>query len=241
MGEAYEGGFELGGGEVDAGFQHAGEESGVAVGTGGPGLVEIVDGSVGEEGGEHRAGPLDEQGHAGGDGGLGQARLELRSPLLERLVGVRSLERAQRRQSGGDAQGIPGEGAGLVDGARRGDHLHQVPPPTVGADRQAPADGLAERRQVGLDAEGSLRAGPAQAEAGDHLVEHQERAGLVAAGPDRLQKTRTGRHDAHVGGDRLHDHRRDLAAEPGEGIPDRLRIVVGSDDGPRPAPLGHTR
>ena len=77
---------------------------------------------------------------------------------------------------------MAGQRPGLVDGTDRRDEVHEVGPAAVGADRHAAADDLAERREVGPDAEARLGAAGTDAEAGDHLVEDEQRA----VGPGRL-------------------------------------------------------
>ena len=79
------------------------------------------------------------------------------------------------------------QGARLVDGAQRGDHAHHVGPPAVGRDVEASADDLAQRREVGGDAVELLR--PAShPEAGDHLVEDQQRRPALALGPQAAEE-----------------------------------------------------
>jgi hypothetical protein len=89
----------------------------------------------------------------------------------------------QRRQPGGGRKRVPGERARLVHGSQRRHHGHDVAPAGVGGDRQPAADDLAEAREVGADTEGCLCATGSEAEAGDDLVEHEERTGAVALRP----------------------------------------------------------
>ena len=49
------------------------------------------------------------------------------------------------------------------------------------------------------------------------------------------------RHQAHVGGDRLHDHRREIGAVAVEGLVERGVVVVGHDDGVGDGALGDAR
>ena len=58
-----------------------------------------------------------------------------------------------------------------------------------------------------------LRATGAEPEAGDHLVEHQQRADPVALGAQPLEEAGRGSDDAHVGGDRLDEHRGHVVVE----------------------------
>ena len=98
--------------------------------------------------------------------------------VSSRVVEARIVRRSQSSvaRPGGHRQRVARQRARLVDRPGRRDLLHQVAPAAVGADRQAAADDLAERRQVGRDAEPLLRAAARHAEAGHHLVEDQQRA-----------------------------------------------------------------
>ena len=66
--------------------------------------------------------------------------------------------------------------------------LHELAPPGERRDREPVGHGLAERRQVGDDPVLGLRAAEPPAEAGDHLVEHEDRALPVAEIRDPLQE-----------------------------------------------------
>ncbi len=100
-----------------------------------------------------------------------------------------------------------------------------------GAHREAAADDLAERGEVGRDAVALLRAAERHAEAGDDLVEDEHDAVRVAQVAQTLQEALGGRHDAHVAGDRLDDDRRDLVAFCGERCRNRVEVVVREHDG----------
>ena len=97
------------------------------------------------------------------------------------------------------------------------------------AERQVSArDRLGERHQVGRDAVvvgGEPRAEPA--EAGDHLVEDQQRAALVAQLPQTLQIALGGREHAAGADHRLgHDRRDPLRAVVGDGVAHRREAVA---------------
>ena len=98
---------------------------------------------------------------------LGQAGRERLEPLVGRLVA----EQPERGQAGGHRQRVARERAGLVDRPGRRDVVHDRGRGPVGRRRQAAADDLAQRRQVGRDAVELLRAAVGDAEAGHHLVE----------------------------------------------------------------------
>ena len=82
----------------------------------------------------------------------------------------------ERGDAGGGGQRIAAQRAGLKDFAGRQHVVHDVGPAAVGADRQAAADDLAQRGQIGRDAEQRLGAAIGHAKAGHHLVEDQQRA-----------------------------------------------------------------
>ena len=120
----------------------------------------------------------------------GESRLEPRAAPLELVVDARIAEPPQHRQPGGGRQRIPGERARLVDGAGRREQLHHVGAAAERGERQPAADDLAEDRQVGRDAVALLRAAAGDAEAGDHLVEDEQRARRVAELAQRLRGSR---------------------------------------------------
>ena len=74
-------------------------------------------------------------------------------------------------------------------------------------------------------------AGPS-AEAGDHLVEDEQRARARCSGArSPARKPSAGRDEAHVGGDRLDEHRGEVGAVAVERRVERGVVVVGDDDG----------
>ena len=119
-----------------------------------------------------------------GDPGLGgrraQAGFQPRAELLEALVRRVVAQRAERARAGGRGQRIAAERAGLKHLAGRQHVVHDLGAAAVGPDGQAAADDLAERRQVGLDAQPLLRPAIGHAEAGHHFVADQQRAVLLA-------------------------------------------------------------
>ena len=86
---------------------------------------------------------------------LGQAAqpaCQLLGADLQRRPDLRLPQLAERGDAGCHRQGVARERPGLVDRPGRRDHFHDLAPAAVGADRQAAADHLAQRRQVRLDA-----------------------------------------------------------------------------------------
>ena len=84
-------------------------------------------------------------------------------------------------------------------------------PPYAPTGRPPPIT-LPKRGEIGRDAEARLRAAERDAEAGDHLVEDQQRAVAIAQRAQPAQEALGRKHQTHVPGDRLDDDRGDLAA-----------------------------
>ena len=150
--------------------------------------------------------------------------------MLELLVHGVVPQAAQHGQPGRRRQRVPRERARLVDVADRRQLLHQVAAPAERGERQPAAGDLAEDGQVRDDAEALLRAAAGHAEAGDDLVEDEQRAGQVTEPPQPLEEARHGRDDAHVPGDRLDEHARQPLAVCGHRLGGRVEVVVGADD-----------
>src|SRR5262249_30033824 len=196
MSKRDEGGFELRGGEEDAAVEHGVEESAVARG------VRLLGGCVvrhqraGEEGGEHGADAIDGERDTRRAGAIFQARLELRATPLEPRIHLGRAESAERGETGCDGERVAGEGARLIDPARRGDALHEAAGPAVGAHGETAADDLPEAGEVGSDAVERLGPAVRDTKARDDLVEDQERAVPVAEGAQPREETGCGRHHA---------------------------------------------
>ena len=71
----------------------------------------------------------------------------------------------------------------------------------------------------------------AESEAGDDLVEDEQRAGLLGLFAEGLDPLRSLDEEAAVGGDPLDEDRGDLAPALGEERADRVLVVEGEDDG----------
>ena len=112
----------------------------------------------------------------------------------------------------------------LVHGTERGQHGQHVLGTAEGADRQPPADHLSEAPQVGPHPGQRGRSALAEAEPGDHLVEHQQCACRVTGCPQPLEEARRRRDESHVGGHRLDDDACHPVVELGH-------HVVGDDHG----------
>ena len=105
---------------------------------------------------------------------------------------------------------VSGQGARLIDGAERCHLLHQLPAAAVGANRHTAADNFAIGHKIGTDTIVLLGAAGCQTEAGNDLVKNEKRAAFVTQLSQALQKAGLGRNNAHVCGNRLHNHRRHL-------------------------------
>ena len=88
------------------------------------------------------------------------------------------------------------------------DRLHDLARAAQGRDRITAAHGLAQNRDIGLDAELLLRAAGGHAHAGDHFVEDQQRAVVVRQRAGDFQKVIVRGNDAGIAHHRLHDHGR---------------------------------
>src|SRR5205807_8729811 len=110
------------------------------------------------------------------------------------------------------------------------ERIQEVAPASDRAQWKAVRDGLAERREVGGDAQQRLRPAEGDAEPGDHLVEDQHGALAVAPGADRFDVPRSGRDHARVAEDRLEDDRGDLPTVEARGRAQGVRVVPGEHD-----------
>ena len=144
-------------------------------------------------------------GSLGGGGGFAQAVFQAGGEGFEQGVGGAVLEDVERGDAGGHGQGIARERAGLVDGPGGRDLVHQVGAAAVSADGQTAADDLAQAGEVGLDAVEPLRPAQADAEAGHHFIEDEQRPVLVAQGAKALEVAGRGGHDADVAADRARE------------------------------------
>ena len=104
---------------------------------------------------------------------------------------VVGLHLVEHRAGRGGGERLAAEGRGVVAGLERGGHLGPGP---AGADGHAVAEGLGHRDDVGHDAEVlEAEPPPGAAEAGLHLVDHEQDAPLVA------QPAHAGKYSAVAG------------------------------------------
>ena len=193
---------------------------------------------IAEEHREQGARGLDDVRDPGGGERIGHQLLQGPGGAGERVVGG-LVQTVQRRETRRRRERVPGQGPRLVDGPGRGEQPHQVLATAEGADGKAAADHLPEGHQVrgpaAVRAVDPVVALARRAEAGEHLIADQQRAGgvrglgqeAVEADPVLLER----RHHAHVRGRGLGDDRGDLLTPLGEQGPHRLAIAVGQHHG----------
>ena len=180
------------------------EETGKGFGVRCPRFGEVTRPAIPEKDGQQRSDAGDACArHA-------QAGLEPRRLRLDLGVDAWS-QQVQSRLARRHHHRVSRQCAGLVHGAGWRDKVHQVGSAPVGADGQAAADDLAENREVRADAVQLLCSARCDAEAGDDLVEDQQRARLRGQLAEPRKESGGRRDHAHVGGHRLHDHCGDIA------------------------------
>ena len=107
--------------------------------------------------------------------------------------------------------------------------------------REPAAHHLAERGEVRRHSVVVLRPAVPHPEPGDHLVEQQHGSAVVAQRPEPFQESGLGRHDAHVGRDRLDRDDRDLATALGHDRSHGVQVVEGHRERVARGTLGDTR
>ncbi len=152
------------------------------------------------------------------------------------------VELRQDGEAGGGGERVPAQGAGLVDGAERRELVHDVGAAAERGERETAADDLAEHREVGRDAEArpARRPGPRR----NPVMTSSQTSSAPASVQRRRRPARkpsAGGDQAHVGGDRLDEHRRELGAVAVERVVERGVVVVGDDDGVGHRALGDAR
>ncbi len=133
------------------------------------------------------------------------------------------------RNAGPHRQRIAGKSAALINRPQRRNLLHQLPPATVSAHRQAAADNLAKADQIRLHAENTGRRMIIQAEAGNNLVKNQDNAVLRAKAAHLGQKALGRRHHAHIAGHRLHNQAGHLALVGRQQLRQGGGVIVRAD------------
>ncbi|VWC44722.1 hypothetical protein BAR24066_07266 [Burkholderia arboris] len=213
--------------DVDALFEHVIEEQ-----------VQVL----GEFQTEHRAEPRDLDRRLGLHEERIQRACDLRGPFVERGLQRRAFlfDLLQHGQRGRHRQRVLAERAaerGAVRDRERvvavGPHaavdgVHEAGGAGDDAQRQAAADDLAVRREIGPDAEHGLRAARMDAEAGDHFVEDQRDTGLFGDAAQFLEK-RDGLQGRVAALHRLHHHGRQGRRHAAYGLERGVAAVVEQD------------
>ena len=162
-----------------------------------------------------------------------EAGLEMKAELVEagESVGRAAGKLLELGESGRHGQRVAGKRARLIDRADGRDHVHHIRAPAEGTDGKSAADHFPEAGKIRCEVLQALHARLAEAEAGHHFIENEERAVLFRDRGKQLQVSGFRENEAGVGGVGLDDDCGDLIPhfleEPGE----RLGIVVGKDDG----------
>ena len=107
---------------------------------------------------------------------------------------------ALRVQSGGDSHRISRQCARLIHGTERRYACHHITPAAESAERHAAANDFAQRNQIRSDAEQALRALGADAKAGHHFVQYQQRPVTCAQCAQSVEKSAVRHHQIHVAG-----------------------------------------
>ena len=151
---------------------------------------------------------------------------QLRCQLLQLCVGPRFFKSLQRRDPGGDRQGISGERPCLVYWTFRGYPLHYFPVPSISPHRQPSSDDLSEACQIGFDVQDFLRSAIRQSKAGHYFVKNQKRAVFARELAQSLQKPSRRQHGSHVSCDRFNDYCGNLRPVMFEHLLQRVAVVV---------------
>ncbi|KAF1852355.1 hypothetical protein Lal_00037083 [Lupinus albus] len=180
---------------------------------------------------EHAADGIGGEAHAGRLGGSGEAIGQLAGLGGQMGVEVRLLDDLQGRHAGRHRHGVARERAGLVDATQRRQMLHHLGAATESGHRQAAADHLAQRRQVGNDAVQFLGAATCHAEARHHFIEDQDGAVFGTQAAHGAQEFIRSTHQVHVARHRFHDHAGNLVAGILEGLFQLGGVVVVQHQG----------
>ena len=186
---------------------------------------------IGKKAGEHGAHAVECDRHTCFRSRSTNSLFEISRNLLERFVHAGLGKEPKRLDAGGHRKGISRQGACLIDGSDGSDFLHDLTSAAESPYRQTAANHFAEACKVWFDLVALLSASVRYAEAGHHLVEDEDDAVLIADPPEAFEKSRFGRHAAHVPCHRLDNNACDLLTFTGCDILERVEIVVRNRDG----------
>ncbi len=117
-------------------------------------------------------------------------------------------------------------------------HCHDVGSAAERRNRRTAPHDLSERRQVRYDAGPALRAVEAEAKPRHDFVENQQRTASPRTIAQPLEESRFRRNEAHIGGDRLDQDRREIAVRFVRPLVDRREVVITRDEHVAPYALG---
>ena len=180
---------------------------------------------------EHRPDALDDGRDGSGGERVGEALCQPLSTARHRVPGRAVVFGQHVEALGRHREGEVGCVLGpVVQHAAAGEDVHDAGRSGDGGEREPGAQRLPERGEVARDAVERLTAARVEAKAGHRLVDDQHRAVLVAQTAHLIQIAGPRRDDAHVGHDRLCDHRRHPSLVPGEAVGQELGVVPRADD-----------
>src|SRR5579862_2718238 len=180
VGGGEEGSFKLRGSEEDAAVEQAAEIGGVAGGIGRFGVGIVSYGSFGEEESGKRSNGVDLSRYFLLTEDFTKAGDKCRREFFDPFVQPGLVELIEGSDSSAHGEGVAGKSSGLIDGAERGDAIHDFCSSTVGRNGQTAANDLSKGGEVSFDAVERLTGAVAKAEAGDDLV-HDEQSAMFAA------------------------------------------------------------
>src|SRR5215472_1953664 len=234
------GGFKLRRSEKDAAIKHVPEERGVLLCVGAFRVGVVVDALGSEEESGQRADGVDSCSGVCLRDSLAKTGDQAIGVAAEFIVDARRFELLERSDSRSHRERISSQRTGLVDGAERSDLVHEFSAATVGSNRNATTDNLAERGEVCLDFEELLSGAVVEAEASNDLVGDEKRA-VLAGNVAKTGEEAFGRNDdAHIGCDRLNDNGGDFVFVLREQMLDCGEVIVWSVEGELGESLGHT-
>lgn len=150
------------------------------------------------------------------------------------------VEQPQLGEPGGGRDRVARQRAGLVDGPRGSQVLHDVLAATEGGGGESSAHDLAEGHEIGTYPVDPVPTGLAGPEPGHDLVGDEQGAVARAGVLESLVEPGLGRYDAHVARRGLGDHAGDLTGVRVEGLVHGFEVVVGQDDRVRGLGAGDT-
>ena len=193
------------------------------------GVGKVADGDFGEVEAEHGTDPVEGQ-RLTLDRGADRF-LHLCAKRLKECPSVDALHLLELGETRREGEGIPREGSCLIDGAERGEMIHDLGAASECPDGEASSDDLSQGGEVGSNSVNFLSASGGKAESGHDLVEDEQGAMLATELLDRLQIAWLRQVKACIGRDGLEDDAGDFGALfPKESLK-CLQIIEGNRRG----------